>query len=419
MKAYIAIFSFELNSYNCLHCRFATMNQKSLEEALNSFMFEYKGIYFYTGSTTPEIIDSLEHMEIRDSDVFLVTYPKSGTIWTQQVLNLIMHERHRNGLEHIDNMTRAPWIEYNLHNDAFNSRQSPRLFTSHLPYYLMPKDLRFKRAKIIYVYRNPKDVLVSFYHFHKLYQKLEVTLEWETFLGLFLSGRVTSGSWFDHIKGWYTHKEDYNILFLTYEEMKKDLRSAVIKICNFVDIKLDDDALGTVLEKSSFKSMRQDPLANYRFISKKSMDFEKGEFLRKVLHGSWFDHIKGWYTHKEDYNILFMTYEELKKDLRSAVIKICNFLDIKLNDDAVDTVVDKSSFKNMKQDPLANYKFISEKFLDFEKGEFLRKGTIGDWKNRMTVAQNEKFDKVYMEKMKDLPIKFFWDINDEEQSLLE
>nr|DBA26600.1 TPA: hypothetical protein GDO54_010841 [Pyxicephalus adspersus] len=303
------------------------MNQKSLEEALNSFMFEYKGIYFYTGSTTPEIIDSLEHMEIRDSDVFLVTYPKSGTIWTQQVLNLIMHERHRNGLEHIDNMTRAPWIEYNLHNDAFNSRQSPRLFTSHLPYYLMPKDLRFKRAKIIYVYRNPKDVLVSFYHFHKLYQKLEVTLEWETFLGLFLSGRV--------------------------------------------------------------------------------------------LHGSWFDHIKGWYTHKEDYNILFMTYEELKKDLRSAVIKICNFLDIKLNDDAVDTVVDKSSFKNMKQDPLANYKFISEKFLDFEKGEFLRKGTIGDWKNRMTVAQNEKFDKVYMEKMKDLPIKFFWDINDEEQSLLE
>ncbi|DBA13450.1 TPA: hypothetical protein GDO54_018568 [Pyxicephalus adspersus] len=134
---------------------------------------------------------------------------------------------------------------------------------------------------------------------------------------------------------------------------------------------------------------------------------------------SWFDHIKGWYTHKDDYNILFMTYEEMKRDLRSAVIKICNFVDIKLNDDAIDTVVEKSSFKSMSQDPLANYKFISKDVLDFEKGDFLRKGTVGDWKNRMTVAQSEKFDRVYKEKMKDLPIKFFWDINDGEPSLLE
>ncbi|CAI9576862.1 unnamed protein product [Staurois parvus] len=224
-------------------------------------------------------------------------------------------------------MARAPWIEYNISNIDFDSRQSPRLFSSHLPYYLMPKDLRFKRAKIIYVSRNPKDVLISFYHFYKLYIHLHITLQWETFLDLFISGRVIGGSWFDHLRGWYTHKEDYNILFMTYEEMKKDLRSAVIKICNFVDIKLDDQA--------------------------------------------------------------------------------------------VDTVVEKASFRTMKQDPLANYEFLLNNVLDFEKGDFIRKGTVGDWKNQMTVAQSEKFDLVYKEKMKGLPLKFFWDIDDEEASMLE
>lgn len=303
------------------------MAQEGLEEAFNSFLFKHKSIYFQTGFTTPEIVDSLEHMEIRNSDVYLVTYPKSGTIWSQQVLNLILNEGHRNGLEEIDNMTRAPWIEYNLYNIDFKSRQSPRLFTSHLPYYLMPKDLRFRRAKIIYVSRNPKDVLMSFYHFYKLFTRLHITLQWETFLDLFMSGRVIGGSWFDHLRGWYTHKEDYNILFMTYEEMKKDLKSAVMKICNFVDIKLDDQEL--------------------------------------------------------------------------------------------DTVVEKSSFRTMKQDPLANYQFIQKDILNLEKGDFLRKGTVGDWKNRMTVAQSEKFDIVYKEKMKGLPFKFFWDINDEEESMIE
>ncbi|XP_077145626.1 amine sulfotransferase-like [Ranitomeya variabilis] len=297
------------------------MDRDEMEEALKRLMFEHKGVYFETRITSPEIVDDIEHMEVRESDVFLVTYPKSGTVWTQQILSLILNDGHRNGMEHIDNMTRAPWLEYNITNVNFSNHPSPRLFTSHLPYYLMPSDLKRKRGKIVYVCRNAKDCLVSYYHFYRRFYSFNFKMNIGQFMDLFTSGRVLGGSWFDHIRDWMTHKDEFNIIFLTYEEMVKDLRSAVLKICTFLDKSLD------------------------------------------------------------------------KK--------------------AIDMVVQKATFKTMKDDPDANYTFYPNDLIEASENAFLRKGVVGDWKTIMTVAHSEILDKVYKEKMGDLPIKFFWDLNEE------
>ncbi|KAM3856401.1 amine sulfotransferase-like [Vipera latastei] len=294
-------------------------------ELEEDFLYKYKGIYFITALSSPECIDSLDSFETRDDDIFIITYPKSGTIWTQNIVSLILHEGHRDETENITLNDRAPWLEYNILHVDFPSRPSPRLFTSHLPYYLVPKGLRSRRAKIIYVLRNPKDVMVSNYHFHKLSVKIETPKDFSTFFEKFLAGKVFCSSWLDHVEGWYAHKDDFNILFLSYEEMKKDLRRSVLKICNF---------------------------------------------LGKQL------------TEKE-----------------------------------VDDVVDKATFDNMKVDSRANYTFMPSDILDFSKGNFLRKGTVGDWKNIMTVAQSERFDRVFKERMEKLPFRFCWDIQEDPESI--
>ncbi|XP_058029350.1 amine sulfotransferase-like [Ahaetulla prasina] len=294
-------------------------------EIVDEFLFKYKGIYFGRKQTTPENIDSAESFEIQDDDVFLITYPKSGTVWAQNILSLILHEGHRDGTENINLMDRAPWVEYHISLRDLTNLPSPRVICSHLPYHLAPKGLRNKRAKIVYVFRNPKDILVSMYHFHKIVVTFETPKSFDTFMENFLAGKVTNSLWLDHIEGWYTHKDDFNILFLSYEEMKKDLRSSVLKICNF---------------------------------------------LGKELSG------------KE-----------------------------------VDDVVDKAIFDNMKMDPRANYRFLPSAHMDFSKGDFLRKGTVGDWKNLMTVAQSERFDRVFKERMEKLPFRFCWDIQEDPEPI--
>uniref|UniRef100_A0A8C6WXV8 Sulfotransferase n=1 Tax=Neogobius melanostomus TaxID=47308 RepID=A0A8C6WXV8_9GOBI len=70
---------------------------------------------------------------------------------------------------------------------------------------------------VIYVMRNPKD-----------------NITFEEFLEAYLAGNVAASSWFDHIRAWHSVCDQYNILYLTYEDMILDLRGAVVKICDFL-----------------------------------------------------------------------------------------------------------------------------------------------------------------------------------------
>ena len=53
-------------------------------------------------------VDELANFELRSDDLFVVSYPKTGTTWTQQIVKLILSKGVDDG---VPVLTSSPWIE--------------------------------------------------------------------------------------------------------------------------------------------------------------------------------------------------------------------------------------------------------------------------------------------------------------------
>ncbi|KAM3842984.1 amine sulfotransferase-like [Diretmus argenteus] len=135
--------------------------------------------------------------------------------------------------------------------------------------------------QVIYVARNPKDVLVSYYHFHKVARVVETPTDFNDFFEKFIEGHVFANCWFDHIKTWYSHKDDMNMLFITYEEMIQDLQSVVKRISLFLGMDLTDEERANVVKYSTFSKMKKIFATSYENKLDEWFDRRKGSFLRK------------------------------------------------------------------------------------------------------------------------------------------
>lgn len=124
-----------------------------------------------------------------------------------------------------------------------------------------------------------------------------------------------------------------------------------------------------------------------------------------VVYGSWYDHVNGWWEKKQTQaNIHYMFYEDLIEDKRQEIDKLCSFLGLSPSAEEKERVITDTKFDNMKENKMTN--FSNSKAMDHKVSPFMRKGKVGDWKNHFTVAQNEKFDEDYRQKMKNSSLQF-------------
>ena len=106
-------------------------------------------------------------------------------------------------------------------------------------------------------------------------------------------------------------------------------------------------------------------------------------------------------------NILFLKYEDMKKDLPKTVETIASFIGYKLEPQVVDSIAQQCTFQSMKENPSTNY-FRPERHENAE--EFFRKGSVGDWKHYFTEEQNERFDKEYDRRMHGIGLEFDFEL---------
>ncbi|OPX36301.1 MAG: hypothetical protein B1H11_07715 [Desulfobacteraceae bacterium 4484_190.1] len=236
---------------------------------------------------TPDRYRLSRTIKTRPGDICFTSYPKSGSTWLSFVLLLITRKGEiptdrtlRNSLHWVASSFTYPRSREEL--DAF---PSPRIFKSHMPYHMAvggnPVD---NPCKYIYIARNPKDVVVSYYYFERNKSWAgEYSGSWEHWFKMFVEGKVQRGDWFDHVLSWWEHGKAENILFLKYEDLKRNLDSEIKKIARFLGYPMSTELLGTIREKTSFQNMQQEDFSNMHEIEELSGFFRKGKV------GSWRD----------------------------------------------------------------------------------------------------------------------------------
>uniref|UniRef100_A0A667XVB5 Sulfotransferase n=1 Tax=Myripristis murdjan TaxID=586833 RepID=A0A667XVB5_9TELE len=240
----------------------------------------FHGITFPGHLHTQDSLQSALRFPFQDTDILIVSYPKSGTTWMQEIVTLICNRGDPHVCQTVPNWTRAPWLEQHYCAMVLEKYPlNPRVITTHLPQHLLEPALQGSKAKVIYVSRNPKDVVVSYYHFCKMAKFFPDPGSFQDFLNQFLDGRC------ELMKSW----QNFFFFNLKVTLALQSIKSLHFcgKISAFLQRPLVEEELNSCLKHSSFSSMKNNTMVNCTLISPEIMDHSKGCFMRKGELGNW------------------------------------------------------------------------------------------------------------------------------------
>ncbi|XP_049318948.1 sulfotransferase family 1, cytosolic sulfotransferase 5 [Astyanax mexicanus] len=236
----------------------------------------------------------VDEFQAHKDDLLIATYPKAGTTWTQEIVDLILNKGNEEKCRRAPTHVRMPFLEMTTLDPAesgmakLEKMAPPRVIKTHLPIQLVPRSFWEAGCKVIYMARNPKDNVVSYFHFDSMNLTQPEPGPWPEYLKKFMKGELGWGSWYDHIKGFWREKQkNKNILYLFYEDMKEDPSREVLRIAEFLGKPLSKSVVDDIVHLTTFDSMRDNPMANYSTVPDSVFDRKASEFMRKGEVGDW------------------------------------------------------------------------------------------------------------------------------------
>lgn len=197
-------------------------------------------------------INSLVDLNIRDDDVLLATYPKSGTHWLWEVTKMLRQGK----ASYSTSKKVAVMLEF-ADLQSVEAEPSPRTLNSHLPMCHLPRGIKDKKIKIVHVARNPKDVLTSmFYHFGQInHQELKMA----DLMEKYVANQCNHAHQFDYLRQLQQYKHDnpdVPMATFYFEDMKKNPIKVTRELANFLDVDVSDDVVEEIVDACSFAKLK-------------------------------------------------------------------------------------------------------------------------------------------------------------------
>ena len=165
-------------------------------------------------------------------------------------------------------------------------QEERRFIKSHLPLCLLPPSL-LTTAKVIYVARNPKDQMVSYYHHHRLIKSHGFVGDLPTFASRMMKNQLMVNPFFPHLEEAWQQRNHPNMLFIFYEDMKRDLGAVIDQVAKFLECELSKEKKEELIEHLDIKNFRNNPAVNAEFGKTLGLMNTSGNFIRKGKVGGW------------------------------------------------------------------------------------------------------------------------------------
>ncbi|KAK0174643.1 hypothetical protein PV327_010397 [Microctonus hyperodae] len=297
------------------------LDQKKTEEMLKLFHGERNGWvqvgekkYFFPNRYI-EQGEGFYKFKPRSDDTWVLSYPRSGTTWTQELVWLLSNDLDFDTAKNNLLAERFPFFEFSMFNhpdvteefiklnegnlerqdlcrkisipgyEVLNKLPSPRFIKSHFPLSLLPGILDVG-CKIVYVARNPKDVAVSWYHLNRAIKTQGYQGNFEQFWNYFQNNLTPWSPYWEHLKEAWAQRNHPNLLFIFYEEMQQEFVGAIKKIAKFLGKSYTNEQIWQLTEYLDIKNFRNNPMVNSSEL-RDCQIITADSFVRNGQSGAW------------------------------------------------------------------------------------------------------------------------------------
>ncbi|KAL6856302.1 hypothetical protein ACP4OV_019104 [Aristida adscensionis] len=239
----------------------------------------------------------------RPDDVLLASYPKCGTTWLKALAFAVMARGTHppsapdHPLRRLNPHDCVPRIEvvFTTGKEAKHEQlPSPRLMNTHLPHTLLPETVTAGGCKIVYVCRDPRDTVVSMWHFFRPLVDLSFADMFETVC----AGTVVNGPIWDHVLSYWRASitRPDRVLFLKYEDLLRDPGAGVRRLAEFIGLPFsaaeeDAGAVASIVELCSFDKMAGLEVNKSGTVDRAYISYARDSFFRKGVAGDWVNHL--------------------------------------------------------------------------------------------------------------------------------